>query len=1345
MTIFQAKRGKIFYSILSLAIFLCLGILARTPKADAMIFATNVYPDTTYPAGGGDSYAIVQVTGWNVPDANTKMKARTTIADIYVPFSMVNQNISLTIVGGCDGSTRDNDSSFGSTDFYVFSDTEQLYYENSKNASAGCTGSQKNISVSFPARATNASDFRFDNQYYVYRFYASGYMVEAGSDHRYLNAFRLLSNTANVSPQIATNWQGICEIGTYPMSCPRLRTAADGTTQSVVYSSFYGPYGVSPYGQTARIPTGCKGGTGRLSIYDLDANDATLGPNPGTTQNLSMTISYTDNSGYHAVASLNHSMIQNWAFANPGYGGNNDEYLDLPSGSADFTFQPNAIYSVTITGLSGGNAFQLQATIHNTSTTTGCGDTGPSCSITSLTNMTRGGTTFYPNDRIGFRVHVENASTGNYTLGANGESYGVAVYGNYLVSGWEYARTPIGMDASGNGDTDVTLYGKGDQSHYRDYGPYDQEIRAPGPGDYAFNWGLIQLVPTPSAGPMCAGLPLHVDPLPNITVSGKLYAVHDMNMVFANSPVQTCADLGGGNTIVYTNGNGDYSFTVPLGAAFCIRSQAWPSGTTGAYARPTTEAYLGCGPYDRAVYASPNYCTTIDTYECQVAGQAAAIGCGINNIDRAYDGGYDLVFTMPMVQGRFFDADDMNISYANIPVITCIPGVNPVTGADGSYSFYVPSGTPFCIRAGSWPQYAADANVRPWSEGYYGCPGYGAGYASPNYCVTAGTYECQTAGFLNSSGCGIPGIDRANDWGYDIVFRIPKVTVQGNLANAYSRSTKYSGITITTCVPGVSATTDANGNFSFVLRKGTGFCIRPNSAPANAVTYNVRPWGVGYAVCPAYGSGVATPDYCGSFSTYEWQQAGIAGTSGAWAVNDRHGEGTYDYGYDIVFRFRPQISCSISTNSPVEAGVPNNLTVTMTATDGGGSTRPTITSGTANYDVVGLQAANGAFGALSPRGTAVDVTPAPSVMTANAANVYTINASVNATGDGISSGNVTCTGTATVTAADYPYLKIYGADIRAGGGFGSGTCNSSTGGVFGFGYRPGTPATSTDYRGTSSQLGIMSLLNVNGVYSAAQRTASPTVPRGLTFSSTGGDSTYGGDFDGTASGGGICIPDYFNNTRSGSVGKVGTVNAAIAASPEGKSQYTANTLGGSGDITVPLRHQVAVYIDGNLVIDRNITLATGAGQPSDLPFFALIVRGNIYIAPNVSRLDGLYIAQPNNGQQATQGRIYTCSNGATPYVAANIATACDDNQLVINGALVAQQVKFLRTLRSLRDTPSTSEAPNFANGTGTNAAEVINYTPEMYIAPSPLLDPVTSAAGTGVNRYDAIYSLPPVY
>ena len=574
---------------------------------------------------------------------------------------------------------------------------------------------------------------------------------------------------------------------------------------------------------------------------------------------------------------------------------------------------------------------------------------------------------------------------------------------------------------------------------------------------------------------------------------------------------------------------------------------------------------------------------------------------------------------------------------------------------------------------------------------------------------------------------------------------LPNVTIQGTLYNAYNRGVRYAGINLRTCVPGVTATSDGSGNFSFLVPQGTGFCVEPTNMPPGAYTYNIRPWTVGYDTCVGYGDAVASPDYCATYTSYQWQKAGAPGTVDEWLRYDRHGDGTYDYGYDFVFRFPPQVSCSTSTNSPIEAGVPNNLTITMNATDTGGSVYPPITSGTANYDVVGVGAASGVFGVLNPRGTDVNVTPAPATRTVNAANVYTINSSVTATGDGISSGAVSCGGTATVTAGDYPYLKVYGADIRAGGGFGSGTCNTSTGGVYGFGYRPGVPASSTDFRGTSSQFGVMSLMNVNGVYSAAQRTSAPTVPRGLTFSSTGGDPIYGGNFDGNPSGGGICIPDYFNNTRAATVTGVGTVNAAIAASPVGKSQYSASSLGGSGDLTIPLQHQVAVYIDGNIVIDRNISLATGAGQTSDMPFFALIVRGNIYIAPNVSRLDGLYIAQPNTGQQATQGRIYTCSNGTTPYIATNIASACDDNPLVVNGALVAQQVKFLRTINSLRNTISTGEAPNFADGTGTNAAEVINYTPEMYIAPSPLLDPLSSAGGTGLNKYDAIYSLPPVY
>jgi len=75
---------------------------------------------------------------------------------------------------------------------------------------------------------------------------------------------------------------------------------------------------------------------------------------------------------------------------------------------------------------------------------------------------------------------------------------------------------------------------------------------------------------------------------------------------------------------------------------------------------------------------------------------------------------------------------------------------------------------------------------------------------------------------------------------------------------------------------------------------------------------------------------------------------------------------------------------------------------------------------------------------------------------------------------------------------------------------------------------------------------------------------------------------------------------------------------------------------------------------------------------------------------------------------------------------------------------VARQVKFFRTKNSLlNSTPG--ESIGTADGVGSNAAEVINYTPEMYLAPSPLKNADTVDAGTFDPKYDAIFTLPPIF
>lgn len=314
---------------------------------------------------------------------------------------------------------------------------------------------------------------------------------------------------------------------------------------------------------------------------------------------------------------------------------------------------------------------------------------------------------------------------------------------------------------------------------------------------------------------------------------------------------------------------------------------------------------------------------------------------------------------------------------------------------------------------------------------------------------------------------------------------------------------------------------------------------------------------------------------------------------------------------------------------------------------------------------------------------------------------------------------------ATVTAK--PFIKAYGAEVRAGGGFGS-TCAPSVGtegGIKTYGGLLGA-----GYRGASSQFGVMALRNINGFSSATLRGSNPVAPKGLTFANTDG-SEFGGSF-----GSSLCMTDYYGTTQEPPAKQASYTSAASLVS--GKKQYV---LSGStlGTTIIPTGSQAAIYVNGDLHINGDIIYTPGAGSIAAMPFLAVIVRGNIYIEPNVSRLDGLFVAQPSNPAAPVNGKIYTCYPPVgPPYTRTQLDIACN-RQLVVNGGLVAQQIKFLRTNNTI--TEDTGQVPNFGTGTGTVAAEVVNSSPEMWLAPSPLV----STAGTGSASYDSLYSLPPVY
>lgn len=308
-------------------------------------------------------------------------------------------------------------------------------------------------------------------------------------------------------------------------------------------------------------------------------------------------------------------------------------------------------------------------------------------------------------------------------------------------------------------------------------------------------------------------------------------------------------------------------------------------------------------------------------------------------------------------------------------------------------------------------------------------------------------------------------------------------------------------------------------------------------------------------------------------------------------------------------------------------------------------------------------------------------------------------------------GTNQCTGTITVIA-DEPYLRIYGNDVMAGGGFGA-VCSplNPTASIEAFAAQE-TVAGNTIWKGASAQFGAFALGPINNFFSANLRgpAGATNLPRpslDLTFGNTNNGTSKvainGGGFSGNTN----CIPDYFAKRdvlQSGS--SIGTTTV------------------GNGS------HQ-ALYYDHDVHITGNISFAnvgSWGGSVNTVPSYYLVVKGNIYIDPGVTQLDGVYIAQPDDS--GNKGEIITCSNssGITP------GPGGCNQKLTVNGAFIARQVRFKRTNGKLASAVG-NEAPSSAN-----IAEVFNFSPEVYI--SPLHS--TLERSLPFTKYDYITSLPPV-
>lgn len=320
-----------------------------------------------------------------------------------------------------------------------------------------------------------------------------------------------------------------------------------------------------------------------------------------------------------------------------------------------------------------------------------------------------------------------------------------------------------------------------------------------------------------------------------------------------------------------------------------------------------------------------------------------------------------------------------------------------------------------------------------------------------------------------------------------------------------------------------------------------------------------------------------------------------------------------------------------------------------------------------------------------------------------------------------------------IRVASKPYLKAYGNDIKAGSAFsGASTCSLASV------YNPKASMltfarnSSTQWFGAGSQLAAFALGEIDGFISAATRSpnaAGAAPPRGLTIGNYYAPaSTYGG-----VGGQYGCMTDYFD-VVSKNIGGSATSVSSVNVSGTGDSGQFVRPIGSS--VTVPgstVSGKRAVVIDGDAYIGGNILYGSYSGQ-GDMPSLYLIVKGNIYIAPTVTQLDGVFVAQPR--ADGTGGTIYTCANNGSFVAEGSLGSTCA-SQLTVEGAFLARDVKFLRTTGTLQ-----SSAQN-ETWSSTNIAEVFKSSAELYLTAPSVLQRSRSGPQGGTT-YDSITSLPPI-
>lgn len=304
--------------------------------------------------------------------------------------------------------------------------------------------------------------------------------------------------------------------------------------------------------------------------------------------------------------------------------------------------------------------------------------------------------------------------------------------------------------------------------------------------------------------------------------------------------------------------------------------------------------------------------------------------------------------------------------------------------------------------------------------------------------------------------------------------------------------------------------------------------------------------------------------------------------------------------------------------------------------------------------------------------------------------------------------------TSCATVIDFPFFQVNGSDTQVGLGF-CGLTKNAESSIYSWNHNGLSNSYSS---GSGSQYATIATGLLSGFDSANINNG--TNPLGLSFSNINNppsnqsnDNFYSGNFGGMFAAMPTCGYNYFPSSN---------ILSSLTSPPGYGSIYNGSYYIDNNNNTITILGINAnrssgtnevIYVKGGTVnITGNISLnnssATSINQINS--FKLVVLGGNIVIAPNVTKLDGVFIAEPSSN--GSSGAIYTC--GAT-----QPTTNCN-SQLIVNGSLDANKIHLWRTYSTVGQSP----------------AEIINQPPTTWLS---------SLNSPGPLAIDSIQNLPPVF